>query len=66
MVLATALMRHDNQDMVIKQMRKLSDLLFPRDQEMVRKQEGAMKDVLRREGRKSYKVKVVKLGERSD
>ena len=65
-VLATALMRHDNQDTVIKGIRRLSGLLFPQDPEALREQEEAMKDVLRREGQKSYKVRVVKLGERGD
>ena len=65
-VLATASMRHDNQDSVLKQIRKLAEIVFPEDKEKLREQEGVLKDVLRREGQKSYKVRRINLGERSE
>jgi hypothetical protein len=49
---------------VLKQIRKLSELSSPEDPEKLREQEEALKDVLRREGQKSYKVRKVNLGER--
>jgi len=63
--LATAQMRHENQEAVVKQLRRLGQLLCPEDPEMIREQEEAMEDILRREGAKSYRVRKVKLGERS-
>lgn len=63
-VIATAAMRAENQDSVIKQMKKLGELLFPGNSKQRQHQEELMKDTLRREGGKSYKVEVVKLGER--
>lgn len=65
-VLATAAMRHDNQDSVLKQIRKLAEFAFPEDKEKLLEQEEAMKDVLRREGQKSYKVRRINLGERGE
>jgi len=61
-VLATASMSHENQEVVLKQVRALSQLMFPEDPEKMREQEEALKDVLRREGRKSYKVRRIALG----
>ncbi len=63
-VIATAAMRGENQESVIKQMKKLGELLFPENAKQREQQEALMKDTLRREGAKSYKVEVVKLGER--
>lgn len=63
-VLAAASVRADNQESVQKQMRRLNELLFPEDAEKRAEQEEMMRDVLRREGAKSYKVRKVKLGER--
>jgi hypothetical protein len=62
--LATAMMRYENQDSVIKQVRRLGDLLYPEDPEKKREREEELKDVLRREGAKSYKVMKINLGER--
>lgn len=64
-IMATALMRHDNQESVLRQVRHLAELLYPEDPEKKLEQEEALKDVLRREGEKSYKVMKVDLGERS-
>jgi hypothetical protein len=61
-VLATASMRQENQEAVVKQMRKLSELISPEDKGVREEQETMMKDALRREGAKSYKVRTVKLG----
>jgi hypothetical protein len=61
--LATALIRHDNQDSVVRQMRRLTELLFPEDERKRDEQEEAMKDVLKREAQKSYNVRKVNLGE---
>ena len=58
-VLATALMRNENKDAVLKQMRRLGDLLFPEDPEAREAREEAMKALLRREGAKSYKVRQI-------
>ena len=63
-VIATASMRAENQDSVIKQMKKLGELLFPENAKEREQQEEMMKDTLRREGGKSYKVQKVNLGER--
>ena len=63
-VIATASMRGENQETVLKQMRKLGELLFPDDARRREAQDEVMRDTLRREGGKSYKVEVVKLGER--
>lgn len=63
-VLACASMRADNQEAVQKHMRRLNEMLFPEDSGKRMEQEEMMRDVLRREGVKSYKVRKVKLGER--
>lgn len=65
-VIATALVRQENQDAVSKQLRRLQDLLLPQDPEKKAQREAQMKDLLRREGAKSYSVEVVKLGERGE
>lgn len=65
-VLATALVRPENQESVVKQMRRLGEILFPEDREKRQEQEELMQDVLRREGRKSYKVRRINLGERGE
>lgn len=64
--LATAMMRQENQEAVLRQIRKLAEIMFPQDPEAVKEKEEAMKDVLRREGQKSYMVERINLGERSD
>lgn len=66
MVIASALVRQENQDAVMKQVRRLQELIYPEDPETQELRDKAMKDVLRREGAKSYKVEVVKLGERGE
>jgi hypothetical protein len=63
-VIATAGMRGDNQDSVVKQMKRLGEMLFPENAKVREQQEELMKDTLRREGGKSYKVEKVNLGER--
>ena len=64
-VLASAMIRHDNQDSVLKQLKRLNELINPEDKGLLKNQDKVLKDTLRREGAKSYKVEVVKLGERS-
>lgn len=64
--LATAMMRYENQDSVIKQVRRLGDLLYPEDPAKKQEREQELKDVLRREGVKSYKVMQINLGERRE
>jgi hypothetical protein len=64
--IATASMRAENQEAVVKQMRRLNEVLYPEDPRKREEQEALMKQTLRREGAKSYKVNKVNLGERSD
>ena len=64
--LATALIRHENQESVVRQMRKLGELLFPEDEKKREEQEEAMKDVLRHESKKSYNVRKVNLDQRGE
>jgi len=61
-IMATAMMRHETQDTVIKQMRKLAELLYPEDPEQKQAHEESMKEILRQEGAKSYKVTRIDLG----
>lgn len=63
-MLTTALMRSENQDTLLKMMRKLGEYMFPEGAEVRQAHEEAMREVLRREGQKSYKVDVLRLGER--
>lgn len=56
-VLATGVMRQENKDAVLKQVRRLGDLMFPEDPEAKRVREEAMKSLLASEGAKSYKVR---------
>lgn len=64
--LAAGLIRQENQEAVIKQIRRLNEIMFPQDPEAREERERALKDVLRREGEKSYKVVKVNLGERRE
>lgn len=66
LVIASALVRQENQEAVMKQVRKLHALINPQDPKIEAQRVEQMKQVLRSEGAKSYKVEVVKLGERSE
>lgn len=63
-VIATACMRPENQDTVIKQVRRLSELAFPEDAEAREEREEALRQTLRSEGAKSYRVQKLYIGER--
>jgi hypothetical protein len=65
-VIATCMVRHENQDSVMKQMRRLHEVMFPQDPKERQAHEDALKDVLQREGQKSYKVRRLNLGERGE
>lgn len=63
-VLAAAMMTAENQDSVIKAVRRLGTLMFPRDEEAEAAREEAMKQTLRAESTKSYKVHKLFFGDR--
>ena len=60
------MMKYENQEAVISQMRQLNELLYPHDPKKKQEHDEALKDVLRREAQKSYKVMNVNLGDRSE
>lgn len=62
--LASAFIRQENQETVVKEIRKLHELISPQDPKAKADREARMKHMLRREGAKSYKVEAVNLGER--
>ena len=63
-VLATAMMNTGNKDGVIAAVRTLTKLMFPEDKALAAASEERMRETLKTEGVKSYRVKRLKLGER--
>ena len=62
--LATASMRSENQDTVVKQVKRLSALMFPENEEERDDREESLRQTLRSEGSKSYRVQKLYIGER--
>jgi hypothetical protein len=58
-VLATAVMRHENADSVVKALNALREMMFPGDDVQRVKREDQMREIMTVEGRKSYKVRRV-------
>lgn len=63
-VMAVACMRHENSETVVKQLQKLRELMFPGDGKAEEKTKEEMKQILKSEGAKSYRVRRVYLGEK--
>lgn len=64
--IATSMIRQENQEAVLRQMRRLNELMFPEDPKRREEQERSLRETLQREGSKSYKVRRLNLGERGD
>jgi hypothetical protein len=63
-VLVAAVMRHENADTVIKQLQRLHDLMFPGDEKQREDRESQMREIMKSEGEKSYRIRRVYLGEK--
>ncbi len=62
--LAAAVMRHDNADTVVKQLQRLHDLMFPGDQRKRSDRDTHIREIMKSEGEKSYRIRRVYLGEK--
>jgi hypothetical protein len=62
--IVAATMRPENYESASKALKKLGSLMFPRDEKAEDEREGALRETLRIEGKKSYKVHKINLGER--
>jgi len=63
-VLATAMMRPENQESVLKAAKRLAGLMFPEDKARAEVRDAQLRETLKTEGAKSYKVRRLKLGDR--
>jgi hypothetical protein len=63
-VMALASVRPENADAVIKSLGTLRDLMFPGDGVERKNREAQMREIMKSEGEKSYKVQRVYLGDK--
>lgn len=63
-VMASAMTRPENAESVKKALTKLSELMFPEDEQAREAREESMRETLRVEGQKSYKVERMFVGDR--
>lgn len=63
-VLVTAMARHENADAVVKALGKLRDLMFPGEEQGRRDRETQLREIMKSEGEKSYKVQRAYLGDK--
>ena len=63
--IVAATMRPDNYENASKALKRLSETMFPKDEKAEEERDDALRETLRIEGKKSYKVHKINLGERS-